>query len=80
MTLILEEGAKQAVFSFEAPEGVSISVDGKKCEGTYQVAFDGTGTSIQVQVSKGNKSRTYVFSITGDESSPFLKNSDSEYQ
>lgn len=72
--LILEEGAEQAVFSFEAPEGVSISVDGKKCDGTYKVPFDGTGTSIQVQVSKGNKSRTYVFNITGDESSPLLKN------
>lgn len=70
--LACEEGTKKITLSFEIPEGAGLTVNGSVCKGTYTIAFKGKETVVTAIVSRGGKSRTYVFEITGDQSSAAL--------
>ena len=72
--LSCEDGTKKVTFKFGIPEGASLTVNGKACDGTFSVEFQKEDVPVTVVVSKNGKNTEYVFNVTGDHSSALLSN------
>lgn len=72
--LSCEDGTKKATFKFGIPQGAALTVNGKACDGTFSVSFQGDDVPVTAVVSKNGKSTKYTFTVTGDHSSPLLSN------
>ena len=72
--LSCEDGTKKVTFKFGIPQGATLTVNGKACDGTFSAGFQGEDVPVTAVVSKNGKSTKYVFTVTGDHSSALLAN------